>query len=78
MDDSSIRCKDCNSRNVRDVRHVVSRTKGFHPDYECGDCGFRWIDQGHFGARRTLRELFDATKEFHGESGVTESKVLRR
>lgn len=55
----------CKSENIAYVRGKPSRTRGFHPDYECQKCGFRWIELRAGGG---LRELHEAVKEFRGRT----------
>lgn len=61
----------CKNSHVVSRAGAVSRTPGFHPDYECLTCGARWLDTAaqFFGPRRNLRDLHEAVKEYRASSG---------
>ena len=68
--------KWCQSEDIR--YKPASTTKGFHPDFECRKCGFRWIETKGFG----LRDLHEAVKETRsmigGENSLTRPKRTGR
>ena len=57
---------------VRNVAGLPTRTPGFYPDYEC-ECGARWMDSAdNWNKRKSLRDLYDAVKEYRCMSGDTD------
>lgn len=61
-------CKECRKTDtVIRKTGMPTRTPGFHPDFECTACGFRWIDRSLVGRREKLEELRDAmVARWHG------------
>ena len=55
------------------IRPTTTRTPGFFPDFECLSCGARWVDgPDNWNKRKSLRDLYDAVKDFRMMSGDTD------